>query len=161
MNTKKNAQQQNVGITVGGNVGGNIQIDDHHTESDASVSNVTAGGDVKIATGGATITEGGAKDAEQMSVAEVLQLFQKMLTEIETLNVSEDQKRTAKKHVKQAIAEVEEEKKPDKRTVAEFLKKATEVLKEGGVTATQAVAFGQLVGTAAAWLGKTLVWFGL
>lgn len=161
MEEKKNEQQQKVNISVGGNVGGNIHVDDHHTETDSGISHVTAEGDLKIATGEATITEGGAKEAGQLTREEVLKLFQDMLTEVENLEVPEESKRAAQKHLKHAVLEVEEEEKPDKTKVADFLKNSTEVLKEAGVTAAQAVSFGHLVGKAATWLGKALVWFGL
>ena len=161
MEEKKTDNQQNVNISVGGNVGGNVTIDDHHTETDSSISNVTADGNATIAIGGAAITAGTAKDAEQLTKEDVLKLFQEMIAELGNLDVSEEQKKAVKKHLKHAVLEIEDEGKPDKESVAGFLKKSTEILKEAGVTATQAVSFGQLVGTAAAWLGKTLVWFGL
>jgi len=161
MSEKKDKNQQKISISVGGNVEGNIHADDHHTETDASISDVTAGGDVKIATGEATIIEEGAKEAEQLTREEVLKLFHEMVAEVDNLEVPEESKRAVKKHLKHAMLEVEEEEEPDKRSVAEFLKKATEVLKEAGVTAAKAVSFGQLVGKAATWLGETLVWFGL
>jgi dTDP-4-amino-4,6-dideoxygalactose transaminase len=161
MKKNKNDHQQKVNIHVGGNVGGNVSVDDHHTKTDSRISHVTAEGDVKIATGGATLTEGSPKDVTQLSRAEVLKLFQEMLKEVDNLEISEESKRAAKKHLKHAALEVEEEEKPNKQSVAEFLKKATEVLKEAGVTAVQAASFGKLVGTAADWLGETLVWFGL
>lgn len=160
MEEKRN-EQQKVSISVGGNVGGNISTDDHHTETDSSISHVMAGGDTTIATSGASITEGGAKEAEQLSLEDVVKLFRDILTEVDNLEVPEESKCAAKKHLKHAILEVEDEEEPDKNSISEFLKKATEVLKEAGVTAVQAASFGQLVGTAATWLGKGLVWFGL
>jgi protein-tyrosine phosphatase len=162
MGKAKNEQQQKIRISVGGNIDGNIHVDDHHTESDSSISHVTAGGDVKIATGGSAITDGGPENtAAQMSVEEVLQLFRDILTEVDHLETDEESKRAAKKHLKHAVIEIEDEEEPDKNEIAEFLKKSTEVLKEAGGTALQAVSFGKLVGTAALWLGKNLVWFGL
>lgn len=161
MEEKKREEHQKRSISIGGNVGGNVTIDDHHTTTDSSISNVTVGGDATIATGGAAITTGTAKDAEQLTKEDVIKLFQDMVAELNNLEVSEEQKKAAKKHLKHAVLELEDEEEPDKESVAEFLKKSTEILKEAGVTAVQAVSFGQLVGTAAAWLGKTLVWFGL
>ncbi len=70
--------------------------------------------------------------------------------------------------VEEAVLEIEEPangEEPDKQTIAGHLQKAAETLKAAGATAVQAVAFGQLVGQAASWLGPAayalLKMFGL
>lgn len=98
----------------------------------------------------------------EMPIAEVLKLFEQMLTALNDVEgVSRRKKIEAEAEVKKAIAEIEEPEQgqePDKKTIANHLKKATEILKEAGATVLQAAMFGKLVARAAEWLGTNYQW---
>jgi len=154
-----NAGNQTIHISVGGNAtfegvsfgdGGKI------------ISKVTNAGDLMQADDSTvTITKTTATQSG-MSIEEVLKLFEQMLTVVNDLEgVPRKAKIEAKAEVEKAIAEIEEPEKgkaPDKKTVAEHLKKATATLKEAGATALQAATFGKLVAQAVEWLGTNYQW---
>ncbi|GAK58367.1 TIR protein [Candidatus Vecturithrix granuli] len=137
-------------------VGGNATFDGvSFGHANKFINKVTNAGDL-VQADDITITKTATTQTE-MPIAEVLKLFEQMLTTVNDVEgVSRRKKIEAEAEVKKAIAEIEEPeqgKEPDKRTIANHLKKATETLKEAGATTLQAAMFGKLVGQAVEWLG--------
>jgi hypothetical protein len=150
--------KQGINISIGGNAtfegmsfgdGGKVISKVEHAKNIVQADDSTV-----------TITQ--AESAQQgMSVEEVLKLFEQLYEAVNEMeNVPRKAKIEAKAEVEKAIAEIEEPEgeEPDKKTVAEHLKNATETLKAAGATALQAAAFGKLVAGAVTWLGANYQW---
>lgn len=94
-----------------------------------------------------------------MSLEDVLNLLERLQSAVNDVEgVSRKARIRAKAEVEKAIVEIEnpeEGQEPDKKTVAEHLKSATETPKAAGANAFEATSFGKLVAQAVDWLGES------
>ncbi len=99
-------------------------------------------------------TQADSQVATKEDLLQVLQQMKELIAGIEL--ESRRTKKALNDELEEAVLEIEEPadgKKPDKQTITEHLQRAAETLKATGATAIQTMAFGQLVGQAATWLG--------
>jgi len=155
---QSNGKSQTGGTTVNITIGNGAQVKGLAVgNGNISAADVTSQGDfVQNAGGTVTITKTAAAQAvtSKEEMLAVLQEISKLIGELE--GGSKKSKNTAEYEIKQAISEIEEPesgKEPEKQTIITHLQNAAETLKAAGATAVQAVAFGELVGRAATWLG--------
>jgi len=96
----------------------------------------------------------------QNSPAEdILKLIEAIQQKIGELDIAEKDKKRIVNQIECAKIELEDE-QPDKKSIAESIKKTTEILKEANTTGETLKDIGVLVGKVAAWLGTTAAKLG-
>ncbi|MCK4398411.1 MAG: hypothetical protein KAV25_05405 [Methanophagales archaeon] len=96
----------------------------------------------------------------QNSPAEdILKIIEAIQHKVGELDITEEDKRRIANQIEGAKIELEDE-KPDKKSIAESIKKTNEILKEAKTTGETLKDIGVLVGKAAAWLGTTAAKLG-
>ena len=96
----------------------------------------------------------------QNSPAEdILKIIEAIQHKVGELDIAEKDKKRIVNQIEGAKIELEDE-KPDKKSIAESIKKTTEILKEAKTTGETLKDIGILVGKAAAWLGTTAAKLG-
>ena len=96
----------------------------------------------------------------QNSTAEdILKLIEAIQQKIGELEIAEKDKKRIVYQIEGAKIELEDE-KPDKKSIAESIKKTNEILNEAKTTGETLKDIGVLVGKAAAWLGTTAAKLG-
>ena len=96
----------------------------------------------------------------QNSPAEdILKIIEAIQQKIGELDIAEKDKKRIVNQIEGAKIELEDE-KPDKESIAESIRKTTEILKEAKTTGETLKDIGVLVGKAAAWLGVTAAKLG-
>ena len=96
----------------------------------------------------------------QNSPAEdILKIIEAIQHKVGELDIAEKDKKRIVNQIEGAKIELEDE-KPDKESIAESIKKTTEILKEAKTTGETLKDIGILVGKAAAWLGTTAAKLG-
>jgi GGDEF domain-containing protein len=96
----------------------------------------------------------------QNSLAEdILKIIEAIQHKVGELDIAEKDKKRIVNQIEGVKIELEDE-KPDKESIAESIKKTTEILKEAKTTGEALKDIGVLVGKAAAWLGTTAAKLG-
>jgi hypothetical protein len=96
----------------------------------------------------------------QNSPAEdILTIIEAIQQKIGELEIAEKDKKRIVNQMEGATIELEDE-QPDKKSIAESIKKTTEILKEAKATGETLKDIGVLVAKAAAWLGTTAAKLG-
>jgi uncharacterized coiled-coil DUF342 family protein len=96
----------------------------------------------------------------QNSPAEdILTIIEAIQQKIGELDIAEKDEKRIVNQIEGAKIELEDE-KPDKKSIAESIKKTNEILKEAKTTGETLKDIGVLVGKAAAWLGTTAAKLG-
>ena len=96
----------------------------------------------------------------QNSPAEdILKIIEAIQHKVGELDIAEKDKKRIVNQIEGAKIELEDE-KPDKESIAESIKKTTEILKEAKTTGETLEDIWVLVGKAAAWLGTTAAKLG-
>ena len=96
----------------------------------------------------------------QNSPAEdILKIIEAIQHKVGELDIAEKDKKRIVNQIEGAKIELEDE-KPDKESIAESIKKTTEILKEAKTTGETLKDIGILVGKAAAWLSTTAAKLG-
>jgi GGDEF domain-containing protein len=96
----------------------------------------------------------------QNSPAEdILKIIEAIQHKVGELDIAEKDKKRIVNQIEGAKIELEDE-KPDKESIAESIKKTTEILKEAKTTGETLKDIGVLVGKVAAWLGTTATKLG-
>jgi GGDEF domain-containing protein len=96
----------------------------------------------------------------QNSPAEdILKIIEAIQHKVGELDIAEKDKKRIVNQIEGAKIELEDE-KPDKKSIAESIKKTSEILKEAKTTGETLKDIGVLVGKAAAWLGTTAAKLG-
>jgi hypothetical protein len=96
----------------------------------------------------------------QNSPAEdILKIIEAIHQKIGELEIAEKNKKRIANQIEGARIELEDE-KPDKKSIAESIKKTNEILKEAKTTSETLKDIGVLVAKAAAWLGTTAAKLG-
>ena len=91
----------------------------------------------------------------QNSPAEdILKIIEAIQHKVGELDIAEKDKKRVVNQIECAKIELEDE-QPDKKSIAENIKKTNEILKEAKTTGETLKDIGVLVGKAAAWLGVT------
>ena len=96
----------------------------------------------------------------QNSPAEdILKIIEAIQHKVGELDIAEKNKERIVNQIEGAKIELEDE-QPDKKSIAERIKKTNEILKEAKTTGETLKDIGILVGKAAAWLGTTAAKLG-
>ena len=90
---------------------------------------------------------------------DILKIIEAIQHKVGELDIAEKDKKRIVNQIEGAKIELEDE-KPDKESIAESIKKTTEILKEAKTTGETLKDIGVLVGKAAAWLGTTATKLG-
>ncbi len=99
-------------------------------------------------------------NVNQNSPAEdILKLIEAIQHKVGELDITEKDKKRIVNQIEGAKIELEDE-KPDKKSIAESIKKTNEILKEAKTTGETLKDIGVLVAKAAAWLGTTAAKLG-
>jgi GGDEF domain-containing protein len=99
-------------------------------------------------------------NVNQNSPAEdILKIIEAIQHKVGELDIVEKDKKRIANQIEGAKIELEDE-QPDKKLIAESIKKTTEILKEAKTTGETLKDIGVLVGNAAAWLGTTAAKLG-
>lgn len=94
-------------------------------------------------------------NVNQNSPAEdILKIIEAIQHKVGELDIAEKDKKRVVNQIECAKIELEDE-QPDKKSIAENIKKTNEILKEAKTTGETLKDIGVLVGKAAAWLGVT------
>lgn len=92
-------------------------------------------------------------------VKDMLKIIEAVKHKVGELNIAAKDKERIVNQIEDAKIELENE-KPDKKSIAENIKKTNEILKEAKTTGETLKDIGILVGKAAAWLGLTAAKLG-
>lgn len=99
-------------------------------------------------------------NVNQNTLAEdILKLIEAIQHKVGELDITEKDKKRIVNQIEGAKIELEDE-KPDKKAIAESIKKTNEILKEAKTTGETLKDIGVLVAKAAAWLGTTAAKLG-
>ncbi|MBU2520900.1 MAG: hypothetical protein KKD50_01585 [Proteobacteria bacterium] len=99
-------------------------------------------------------------NVSQDSPAEdILKIFEAIQHKVDELDLAEKDKKKIVNQIEGAKIELEDE-KPDRKSIAESIKKTNEILKEAKTTGETLKNIGILIGKAAAWLGTTAAKLG-
>jgi hypothetical protein len=90
---------------------------------------------------------------------DILKIFEAIQHKVSELDLDEKNRKRIVNHLEDARIELEDE-KPDKKSIAERIKKTTGILKEAKATGETLKDIGLLIGKAAAWLGTTAASLG-
>lgn len=99
-------------------------------------------------------------NVSQGSPAEdILKIFEAVLHKVDELDVAEKDKKKIINQIEGAKIELEDE-NPDRKSIAERIKKTNEILKEAKTTGEALKDIGLLIGKVAGWLGTTAAKLG-
>ena len=99
-------------------------------------------------------------NVNQNSPAEdILKIIEAIQHKVGELDIAEKDKKRIVNQIEGAKIELEDE-QPDKKLIAESIRKTTKILKEAKTTGETLKDIGVLVGKAAAWLGTTAAKLG-
>lgn len=99
--------------------------------------------------------------SENSSAEDILKIVGGIQQKINELEISEKDKKKAVHQLEVARIELEDD-KPQKKSIAESIKKTNDILKQAKATGESLKDIGLLIGKTAAWLGTTAVnlgWF--
>ena len=87
----------------------------------------------------------------------MLELFEAMKTEVENIEVPEEEKERAKECIDDAIVKAKSN-TSDKKSIGDSLENAGKVLEGASKTALKATAFGHMLSQGLIWAGKAIGW---
>ncbi len=96
---------------------------------------------------------------QNSSAEDILTIIKALQQKVGELDIGEKDKKKIANQIEGAKIELEDE-KPDKKSIAESIKKTGEILKEAKAAGETIKDIGVLVGKAAIWLGTTVAKLG-
>ena len=126
-----------------------------------SIGQQHAGRDINIIAGDLNVNNKvGDLNINQNSPAEdVLKVIQAIQHKVGELDIEGKGKRKIRNYLDNVIYELED-KEPNKKSIAESIKKTNEILKDANTTGKTLEDIGILIGKTATWLGTTYVNLG-